>query len=165
MFVIYKKTISWSFYLWNRNDIPWKTIFSIQTEACMLSLCVDITVYMGTAFSLEHFVRGRLTHIFVGNVTIIGLDNGLSPGRRQSIFLANAGILLIQSFETNFSEMFTEFIYLHSRTYLCKCRPRNGGHLASGLNVLIPAVDAVIHKLSLAFETQWRCLTLSEKQI
>ena len=29
---------------------------------------------------------GRVTHICVGNLTIIGLDNGLSPGRRQAIF-------------------------------------------------------------------------------
>ena len=28
---------------------------------------------------------GQVTHICVGNLTIIGLDNGLSPGRRQAI--------------------------------------------------------------------------------
>ena len=28
---------------------------------------------------------GRVTHMCVGNVTIIGSDNGLSPGRRQAI--------------------------------------------------------------------------------
>ena len=28
---------------------------------------------------------GRLTHICVGKSTIIGSDNGLSPGRRQAI--------------------------------------------------------------------------------
>ena len=28
---------------------------------------------------------GRATHICVGNVTIIGSDNDLSPGRRQAI--------------------------------------------------------------------------------
>ena len=30
---------------------------------------------------------GRVTHIWVGNVTIIGSDNGLSPGRRQIHYL------------------------------------------------------------------------------
>ena len=29
--------------------------------------------------------RGRVTHLCVGNLTIIGSDNGLSPGRRQAI--------------------------------------------------------------------------------
>ena len=28
---------------------------------------------------------GRVTHICVGNLAIIGSDNGLSPGRRQAI--------------------------------------------------------------------------------
>ena len=35
---------------------------------------------------------GRVTHICVGNLTIIGPDNGLSPGRRQAIIWTNAGI-------------------------------------------------------------------------
>ena len=38
---------------------------------------------------------GRVTHICVGNLTIIGSDNGLSPGRRQAIIWTNVGILLI----------------------------------------------------------------------
>ena len=36
-----------------------------------------------------------LTHICVGNLNIIGSDNGLSPGRRQSIIWTNAVILSI----------------------------------------------------------------------
>ena len=38
---------------------------------------------------------GRVTHICVGNLTTIGSDNGLSPGRRQAIIWTNAGILSI----------------------------------------------------------------------
>ena len=37
---------------------------------------------------------GRMTHICVSKLTIIGSDNGLSPGRRQAIIWTN-GILLI----------------------------------------------------------------------
>ena len=48
---------------------------------------------------------GRVTHICVGNLTIIGSDNGLSPGRRQAIIWTNAGILLIRTLGTNFSEI------------------------------------------------------------
>ena len=44
-----------------------------------------------------------MTHICVGNLTIIGSDNGLSPGRRQAIIWTNAGILLIGG--TNVSEI------------------------------------------------------------
>ena len=48
---------------------------------------------------------GRVMHICVGNLTIIGSDNGLSPGRRQAIIWTNAGILLIGPLATNFSEI------------------------------------------------------------
>ena len=44
----------------------------------------------------------------VGNLTIIGSDNGLSPGRRQAISWNNVGMLLIVPPETNFSEMLIE---------------------------------------------------------
>ena len=46
-----------------------------------------------------------MTHICVIKLTIIGSDNGLSPGRRQAIIWTNAGILLIQTLGTNFSEI------------------------------------------------------------
>ena len=42
-----------------------------------------------------------MTHICVGKLTIIGSDNGLSPGRRQAIIWTNAEILLIWHLETN----------------------------------------------------------------
>ena len=51
---------------------------------------------------------GRVTHICVGNLTIIGPDNGLSPGRRQAIIWTNAGILLIEPWGTNLSEILSE---------------------------------------------------------
>ena len=45
---------------------------------------------------LSHLYHwGRVTHICVGNLTIIGSDNGLSPNRRQAIIWTNARILLI----------------------------------------------------------------------
>ena len=48
---------------------------------------------------------GRVTHICVSKLTIMGSDNGLSPGRRQAIIWTNAGILLIGPLGTNFSEI------------------------------------------------------------
>ena len=46
-----------------------------------------------------------MTHICVGKLSIIGSDNGLSPGGRQAIIWSNAGILLILPLETNSSEI------------------------------------------------------------
>ena len=42
-----------------------------------------------------------MKHICVVKLTIIGSDNGLSPGRRQVIIWTNAGILLIGPLETH----------------------------------------------------------------
>ena len=56
---------------------------------------------------------GRVTHICVSKLTIIGSDNVLSPGRRQAIIWTNAGILLIGPLRTNLSEIFIE-IYTFS---------------------------------------------------
>ena len=56
---------------------------------------------------------GRVTHIYVSKLTIIGSDNGLSPDRRQAIIWINAGILLIRALGTNFSEILGE-IHLFS---------------------------------------------------
>ena len=48
---------------------------------------------------------GLPAHICVSELTIIGSDNGLSPGRRQAITWTNVGILLIEPLGTNFSEI------------------------------------------------------------
>ena len=57
---------------------------------------------------------GRATHICVSEIIIIGSDNGLSPGRRQAIIWTNAGILLIRTLGTNFSEILGE---IHSFSF------------------------------------------------
>ena len=51
---------------------------------------------------------GRVTLICVCKLTIIGSDNGLSPEWRQAIIWTNAGILLIGTLGTNFSEILIE---------------------------------------------------------
>ena len=83
--------------------------------------------------ALSHW--GRVTHICVGKLTIIGSDNGLSPGRRQAIIWTNDGILLIWPLGTN-SEILSEihsfsFKKMHLKMSSGKWRP-----LCFGLNVL-----------------------------
>ena len=53
-------------------------------------------------------LRPSDAYICVAYLTIIGSDNGLSPSRRQAIIGTNAGILLIRSLGTNFSEILIE---------------------------------------------------------
>ena len=47
----------------------------------------------------------RVTHVCVGNLSIIGSDNGLSPGRCQAIICTNAGILYSGPLGTKFCDI------------------------------------------------------------
>ena len=69
-------------------------------------------------------------YICVRKLTIIGSDNGLSPGRRQAIIWTNAGILLIRTLETNFSEIVSE-IHTFKKKCIWKCHLYNGSHFLS----------------------------------
>ena len=64
-----------------------------------VNLCVS-TPGVSTLIDL-----GRVTHICVGNLAIIGSDNCLSPGWRRAIIWTDAGILLIGPPETDFNEI------------------------------------------------------------
>ena len=80
---------------------------------------------------------GRVTHICVGNLTMIGSDNGLGPGRRKDIIWNNAGILLIGPLGTNLSEILIEihpfsFKKMHLKTSSGKWPP-----FCLGFNVLM----------------------------
>ena len=81
---------------------------------------------------------GGVTHICVGELTIIVSYNGLSPGRRQAIIWTNDWILLIGHYGTNFSEILIIEILTFSFTKMslkvssAKWRP-----FCLGLNVII----------------------------
>ena len=90
--------------------------------------------HLGDA-SLTHW--GRVTHICVGNLTIIGPDHGLSPGRRQAIIWTNAGILLIGPWGTNFSEILIGIQTFSSKKMHLKMSSAKWRPFCLGLNVLI----------------------------
>ena len=83
---------------WMRNYTPW------------------IYGFLGTYFErnsvsppITHW--GRTTHICVGKLTIVGSDDGLSPGRRQAIIWTNAGIWTLgNKFQWNFNRNSNIFI-------------------------------------------------------
>ena len=69
----------------------------------------------------------RAAHICVSKLIIIGSDNGLSPGWRQTIIWTNAGILLIEPQWTKFSKILIEiqtfsFKKMHLKTSSAKWR-------------------------------------------
>ena len=106
---------------------------------------------------------GRVMHICVSKLNIIGSDNGLSPGRRQAIIWNYAGILSIPTLGTNFSEIVIEIQIFSLTKMRLKMSPAKRQKLCLGLNVLtrfqhwfrqwLVAVQAISHHL-----TQWRLI-------
>ena len=80
---------------------------------------------------------GRATHICVSKLTIIGWDNGLSPGRRQAIIWTSAGILLTGPLGTNFSEILIELKTFSLKKMRLKVSSAKWRPCCLGLNVLI----------------------------
>ena len=84
-----------------------------------------------------------MTHICVGELTIIGSDNGLSPRRRQAIIWTNAGILLIEPLRTNFSDILIGIQIFSFKKMLLKMSSAKWRPFCLGLNVLIKVDSGV----------------------
>ena len=95
----------------------------------------------GEGFSLTHW--GRVTHICVSDLTSIGSDNGMLPGRRQAIIRTNAGILLIRPLGTNFSEFLVEILIFSFKKMRLKASSAKRRPCCLGLNVLTHLVSVI----------------------
>ena len=86
-----------------------------------------------------------MAHICVSKLTIIGLDNGLAPGRRQAIIQTNAGILLIRTLETNFSEILSDIHTFSFKKMNLKMTSTKWRQVYVGLNeittILLPILN------------------------
>ena len=80
---------------------------------------------------------GRVTHICVSELPIIGSDNGLSPGRRQAIIWTNAVILLIRTLRTNLNEILSEIHTFSFKKMYLKMSSGKRWPFCLGLKVLI----------------------------
>ena len=85
--------------------------------------------YSRVTLSLTH--RDRVTHMCVDDLNINCSDNGLSPGRSQTIIWNIAGILSIGPLETNFCGTLIESFIFSSKKGIWKCRLENGGRFVS----------------------------------
>ena len=81
---------------------------------------------------------GRVMHICVSKLTIIGSDNGLSHDRCQAIIWTNAGLLLIGPLGTNFSEILIEILTFSFKKMRLKVSSAKRRPFCLGLNMLIP---------------------------
>ena len=130
----YQQTQNFNEILIKTQLFCFKKIKLEMSSAKLQPFCPSLNV-------LTHW--GQVTHICVSELTIIGSDNGLSPGRRQAIIWTNDGILLIRPLGTNFSEILFgiqtfSFNKMHLKMSSAKWRP-----FCLGLNVLIHHVTNV----------------------
>ena len=88
----------------------------------------------GHLWTLTHW--GRVTYICVSKLSILGSDNGLSPGRRQPIIRTNAGILLIRPLGTIFSVILVQIIIFSFKKMRLKVWSAKRRPFCHGLNEL-----------------------------
>ena len=112
----------------------------------MFNSCLNDGDHYGSVFMCQAFKCwytqdlthwGRVMHVCVAKLTIIGSDDGLSPGRHRAIIWTNAGILLTGPLGTNFIEILIgiqtfSFKKMHLKMSSAKWRP-----FCLSLNVLI----------------------------
>ena len=108
-------TISWIYFMDCYSWIMLKTVKLVKSNwNITLSLktgyvsrlknsCINLVAQNAT---LTHW--GRVTHICIRKLTLIGPDNGLSPIQRQATIWTNAGILIIGPLGTNFCEIWVK---------------------------------------------------------
>ena len=109
-------------------SLSYPVLHPMSSTIILLWKKVHLMIIIKLVSTLTHW--GRVTHICVSKLTIIGSDNGVSPGRWQAIIWTNAGILLIRNLGTNFNEILT-VVRFHSRKCIWKCFLRNGVHFVS----------------------------------
>ena len=102
---------------------------------------------------------GRATHICVGKLTIIGIDNGLSHGRRQAVIWTNAGILLIRSLGTNYSEILIGIRTFWFKKMRLKVSSGKWQPFCLGLNVLKKHwYDMTASTVRVSPSRMWNCV-------
>ena len=117
---------------WNKNYFDFLPLITKLLYVKTAQSCIFVRAW--TVFILTHW--GRVTHICISKLTIIGPDNGLSPGRRQTIIWTNDGILLIGPLGTNFSKILIEIYIFSFKKMLLKMSSGNWQPFCLGLNVL-----------------------------
>ena len=149
---VYKKRFPWN----QLSFLSRKMICNNQNKTDFHQLWTFII-----RISLTHW--GRVTHIGICKLTIIGSGNGLSLGRRQVIIWTSARILLIGPLRTNFSQILIEihtfsFKKMHLKMSSVKWHPYCPERWYTTTKIRLrfsPIVDIYYQNLLIAF-TDWR---------
>ena len=142
-------------------------VTSHYLNKCWPSSLTHLCVTLGRRNSeLTHW--GRVTHICISKLTIIGSDHGLSPGWRQAMIWTNAEILLIGLLGTKFSEILIEihtfsFKKMHLKMSSGKWRPFVSASMWSWLNCMTPGARKLMAMSCSAAALQHPALHVSKK--
>ena len=112
----------------------------------MFIICNQIAVSVDPHYTLTHW--GGVTHICVSKLSIIGLDNDLSPGRCQAVIWTNVGIFLMGPLGTNLSEILIEIHTLSLKKMYLKNSSGKWWPFCFGLNVLRQCFEDMSRKFS-----------------
>ena len=126
------------------RPVNFSKVSATEHSRCKVNTCsgLDMTRFNISWYCTYHSnnecgtYNGRVTHICVSKLTIIGSENGLSPGRHQAIIWTNAGILLIRTLGTNFSEILGKIHSFSFKKMHLKMSSAKGRLFSLGLNVL-----------------------------
>ena len=130
-----------SLYL-SDNEIRQNISIGICENLRYVSITFNLNNYQSTYLTSQKVISqylthwGRVTHICVSELIIIGADNGLSPGRRQAIIWTNDGRLLIGPSGTKFSEILIEIHIFSFKKMRLKMSSAKWRSFGLGLNVL-----------------------------
>ena len=129
MGLIDNRTVFFQIMAWHRTG---DKSLPIHMMTHLSQVC--ITSYKGSTYLITHW--GQVPHICVSRLTIIGSNNGLSPGLRQAIIWTNAGILLIWTSGTNFNEILSEIHTFSVKKMYLKMSSAKWRQFCLRLNVL-----------------------------
>ena len=80
-------------------------------------------------------------HICTRNLTIVGSDNGLSPGQHQAVIWTNDRILLNRTFRIDFSEILNKIQAFSFKNMNLNMSSVKWWQFSLGLNVLTPCMQ------------------------
>ena len=106
-----------------------------------------------------------MTHICIGNLTIIGSGNGLSPSRHRAIILTNDGILLIGPLGINFSEIIIKFLMFSFKKMRLKVWSVEWRPFCLGLNALTTYTNVWLSVIVARLSKSLATLTLGSSKI
>ena len=105
-------------------------VYTLTHWGRVTHICVSKLTIIGSDNGLA-----PVTHICISKLTIIGSDNGLPPDRRQAIIWTNAGLLLIRPLGTNFSEILIQILTFSFKKMHLKVSSPKRRPFCLGLNV------------------------------